>query len=76
MLEVNDILSFMRYGFPSDLVQIGMSVQAIKKRFGTEKSAIKEDEDFAKLSDGLSGEFYRENGWIALYSNYPDIGRG
>jgi hypothetical protein len=36
-----------------------------------------EDEDSGKenireLSDGLSGEIYTEDGWIAKYSNYKE----
>jgi len=40
MIEVNDILLFIRQGFPSDLVQIGMPVVELKRRFGEPTSTI------------------------------------
>jgi hypothetical protein len=43
------------------------------REFGiAEKSKIDPDNDLASSSDGLAGELYGENGWIAKYSKFPE----
>ena len=38
----------------------------------TKKNKVDPDDDLASLSDGLAGELYGENGWIAKYSEFPE----
>jgi hypothetical protein len=37
----------------------------------TDKNLISPNEDIVEESDGLSGELYREDGWIKKYSKFP-----